>query len=99
MRAPSLLPGWTRGHLVAHLANSGEALANVLNGLPPYASQEARNADIEAGSGRSAAELIAAFNASTAALRALMAATFDEESAGRWEPSDGAIPAGQVPVR
>ncbi|WP_309649823.1 maleylpyruvate isomerase family mycothiol-dependent enzyme [Nocardioides sp.] len=49
---PSALPGWTRGHVVAHLALNGEALAAVLLGVaqgdvpPMYASQERRDADI-----------------------------------------------------
>lgn len=53
--APSGLPGWTRAHVVAHLALNAEALAQALHGLvgdhttpPMYASQEARDADIDA---------------------------------------------------
>ena len=51
--APSGLPGWTRGHVVAHLALNAEALAAALTGIvqgeevPMYASQESRDADIE----------------------------------------------------
>lgn len=54
LRAPSLLPGWSRGHVVAHLALNGEALDGVLTGLREgdspsmYPSQEARDGDIEA---------------------------------------------------
>ncbi|WP_274557067.1 maleylpyruvate isomerase family mycothiol-dependent enzyme [Streptomyces spiramyceticus] len=44
---PSLLPGWTRGHVLAHLARNADALVNVLSGLPMYASAEVRDADIE----------------------------------------------------
>jgi len=44
---PSRLPGWTRGHLLAHLARNADALANVLEGRPMYASGEARDAEIE----------------------------------------------------
>ena len=50
---PSLLPGWTRGHVVAHLTLNAEGLAGALDGLasgagtPVYASDEARDADIE----------------------------------------------------
>ena len=50
---PSLLPGWTRAHVVAHLALNGEALAGVLAGIvqgepvPMYESQARRDADIE----------------------------------------------------
>lgn len=51
--APSLLPGWTRAHVLAHLTLNAEALAGALGGIvegrpvPMYASQEARDADIE----------------------------------------------------
>jgi len=43
----SRLPGWTRGHVLAHLARNADALVNVLEGRPMYASAEARDADIE----------------------------------------------------
>jgi len=51
---PSILPGWTRAHVVAHLALNGEGFAGALEGLadgrvvPIYLSDEHRNADIEA---------------------------------------------------
>jgi maleylpyruvate isomerase len=63
VRAPSLLPGWSRGHVITHLARNADALANVLSGpsagetRPMYESNDTRDADIEAGAGRSAAEL------------------------------------------
>ncbi|WP_327666810.1 maleylpyruvate isomerase family mycothiol-dependent enzyme [Streptomyces sp. NBC_00485] len=44
---PSRLPGWTRGHVLAHLARNADALVNVLRGRPMYASGDARDADIE----------------------------------------------------
>ncbi|MFG2355727.1 maleylpyruvate isomerase family mycothiol-dependent enzyme [Streptomyces sp. NPDC048521] len=44
---PSRLPGWSRGHVVAHLARNADALVNVLQGRPMYASAEVRDADIE----------------------------------------------------
>ncbi|MFI9353357.1 maleylpyruvate isomerase family mycothiol-dependent enzyme [Streptomyces lydicus] len=50
---PSLLPGWTRGHVLAHLARNADALANLLTWArtdirtPMYASPAARDADIE----------------------------------------------------
>ncbi|MYX94261.1 maleylpyruvate isomerase family mycothiol-dependent enzyme [Streptomyces sp. SID486] len=43
---PSRLPGWSRGHVLAHLARNADALVNVLQGRPMYASAEARDADI-----------------------------------------------------
>ncbi|MEO3777914.1 maleylpyruvate isomerase family mycothiol-dependent enzyme [Micromonospora sp. B11E3] len=56
--APSLLPGWTRGHVLAHLARNADALVNLLTAartgeqVPMYASADARSADIEAGASR-----------------------------------------------
>ncbi|WP_055491680.1 maleylpyruvate isomerase family mycothiol-dependent enzyme [Streptomyces sp. TP-A0356] len=44
---PSRLPGWSRGHVLAHLARNADALVNVLQGRPMYVSAQARDADIE----------------------------------------------------
>jgi len=50
---PSLLPDWTRAHVVAHLALNAEGLGGAVLGIssgeprPMYASNEARDADIE----------------------------------------------------
>ncbi|MEV6328071.1 maleylpyruvate isomerase family mycothiol-dependent enzyme [Streptomyces sp. NPDC051909] len=49
---PSRLPGWTRGHVLAHLSRNADALVNVLQGLPMYKDAETRDADIEGGSAR-----------------------------------------------
>jgi maleylpyruvate isomerase len=52
---PSALSSWTRGHLLAHLAQNATALLNLLSWArtgvvtPMYASPQARAADIEAG--------------------------------------------------
>ncbi|MFI6337628.1 maleylpyruvate isomerase family mycothiol-dependent enzyme [Streptomyces sp. NPDC050535] len=43
---PTRLPGWSRGHLLAHIARNADALVNVLAGRPMYASGEARDAEI-----------------------------------------------------
>jgi len=62
-RAPSLLPGWSRGHVISHLSRNADALGNLLHWAqsgvetPMYVSNEQRDADIEAGAGRTAAEL------------------------------------------
>ncbi|MFE4670304.1 maleylpyruvate isomerase family mycothiol-dependent enzyme [Streptomyces sp. NPDC056716] len=42
----SRLPGWTRGHVLAHLARNADALVNVWEGRPMYVSGEARDTDI-----------------------------------------------------
>jgi maleylpyruvate isomerase len=65
VRAPSPLPGWTRGHVLTHLARNAEGGTRQLiwarTGAPSYEyeSLAARAAAIEQGSGRPAAELIA----------------------------------------
>ncbi|MEW2125254.1 maleylpyruvate isomerase family mycothiol-dependent enzyme [Streptomyces sp. NPDC058369] len=53
---PSRLPGWSRGHVVAHLSRNADALVNVLRGLPMYADSETRDRDIERDASRSRAE-------------------------------------------
>ncbi|MBL1084885.1 maleylpyruvate isomerase family mycothiol-dependent enzyme [Streptomyces actinomycinicus] len=49
---PSRLPGWSRGHVLAHLARNADALVNVLEGRPMYASAAQRDADIERDASR-----------------------------------------------
>ncbi|WP_329319355.1 maleylpyruvate isomerase family mycothiol-dependent enzyme [Streptomyces sp. NBC_01262] len=55
---PSQLPGWTRGHLLAHLARNADSYVNLLTWArtgeetPQYADQESRDKDIEDGAGR-----------------------------------------------
>ncbi len=63
MTSPSLLPGWTRGHVVTHIARNADAMVNLLTWArtgvetPAYVSQQVRSADIEAGAGRTADDL------------------------------------------
>lgn len=65
LAGPSLLPGWTRGHVVAHVARNANALVNLLRTAaggeptPMYPSVEARNADIEDGARRAPGVLLA----------------------------------------
>jgi maleylpyruvate isomerase len=60
--APSLLPGWTRGHVLTHLARNADALVNLLTWArtgvetPMYPSRQVRDQGIEAGARRPAAE-------------------------------------------
>ncbi|MFF0177209.1 MULTISPECIES: maleylpyruvate isomerase family mycothiol-dependent enzyme [Micromonospora] len=62
LAAASLLPGWSRGHVLAHLARNADGFVNLLTAartgepLPMYASLAARTADIEAGADRPPAE-------------------------------------------
>ncbi|MET9569838.1 maleylpyruvate isomerase family mycothiol-dependent enzyme [Streptomyces virginiae] len=52
----SHLPGWTRGHILAHLARNADALVNIFEGRPMYESGETRDADIARDAGRSLEE-------------------------------------------
>ncbi|MFI6940821.1 maleylpyruvate isomerase family mycothiol-dependent enzyme [Streptomyces sp. NPDC050418] len=55
LAGPSRLPGWTRGHVLAHVARNADALVNVFSGRPMYVSAEARDADIDRDAPRPAA--------------------------------------------
>jgi maleylpyruvate isomerase len=63
LRAPSLLPGWTRAHVLAHVARNADAMRNLLVGArsgqnrAAYASAEAREAGIETGARMNAKDL------------------------------------------
>jgi maleylpyruvate isomerase len=75
-RAASLLPGWSRGHVLTHLARNADSLRNLLiwarTGVetPQYPSPEAREQGVAAGAGKPAAELLADLGTSAAALAA-----------------------------
>jgi len=77
LRQPSLLPGWTRAHVLAHLARSADAMRTLLTGarsgqeLPAYASAGARDADIEHGAAQKAKELVTDVADSAMALRTI----------------------------
>lgn len=75
IRAPSLLPDWSRGHVLTHLARNADGLSATLAGalrgerVPRYPhGPQGRNADIETGAGRSATELLADVRSSADAL-------------------------------
>ncbi|MBT2386849.1 maleylpyruvate isomerase family mycothiol-dependent enzyme [Streptomyces sp. ISL-11] len=74
---PSRLPGWTRGHVLAHLARNADALVNVLEGRPMYASGEARDADITRDAPRPLAVQLADVRESAARFQATADAPAD----------------------
>lgn len=86
LTAPSLLPGWTRAHVVAHLVGNSDAFLNLLHwartGIetPMYASEEARQADLDRRVALSPDDLMAEL---TTAMRRLDAA-FSDLPAGAW---------------
>jgi maleylpyruvate isomerase len=99
VRAPSLLPGWTRAHVLAHLVGGAGALRNLLDSartgvaLAAYASQRARDDAIEAGSRRDAATLLGEVAAAAGQFRAVATAM----PASAWE-RDVQAPAGAIPA-
>jgi maleylpyruvate isomerase len=81
VRQPSRCPGWTRGHVLTHIARNADGLRDVLraatNGTEGamYASQARRDGDIEDGAGRSASELESDVETSDDELLAALAET------------------------
>lgn len=77
VRGPSRLPGWTRGHVLAHIAGVGNAVArqieNASGGREPVdfydGGQAGRDAAIEAAAGDPAAVHLARVDATLARLR------------------------------
>ncbi|RLK59335.1 maleylpyruvate isomerase [Actinokineospora cianjurensis] len=103
-REPSLLPGWSRAHVVSHLARNADALVNLLTWArtgvehPAYTSRADRDADIEDGSTRVAQvireDLYAACDRFHTAIARL--------GEGDWaaivvHPSGRTLPAAEVP--
>ncbi|MDN5790318.1 MAG: maleylpyruvate isomerase family mycothiol-dependent enzyme [Micrococcales bacterium] len=87
LAAPSLCRGWSRGHVLAHLARNADALARVYavgsTGVPDtmYDSDEARDADIDAGASSSCAAQVADLRESAARFAA-QARRFDAAQGG-----------------
>jgi maleylpyruvate isomerase len=77
LAGPSRLPGWSRGHVLAHLSRNADALVNVLQGRPMYANSETREYDIERGAPRPLAEQLADLRESGAAFLAAAAEPAD----------------------
>lgn len=101
---PSALPGWTRAHLVAHLAANAEALRHLahwaLTGeeTPMYSSPERRNADIEAGATRPPAALRSWFHEEAGALAADLARLTEAQWEARVRTAQGRdVPAAEIP--
>ncbi|MFC9994685.1 maleylpyruvate isomerase family mycothiol-dependent enzyme [Nocardia sp. NPDC127526] len=97
---PSLLPGWTRGHVLAHLSRNADSLVNLLlwarTGIetPQYASAFLREADIEAGAPRPLREQLEDLTASSERWLAL-ARVMPEE---RWETTVRNRQGGEIPA-
>jgi len=72
IRVASLCEGWTRAHVLSHIARNADALGNLVSwavtGTPRamYDSPESRDADIIAGASRGAQEILADLKESAA---------------------------------
>jgi maleylpyruvate isomerase len=101
---PSVLPGWTRGHVITHIARHGDASVRLLTGALHDAPAEqypggapARNADIEAGADRPAAALAADVAATNALVNTALDAMTDVAWSRTVQFRHGPSPATRVP--
>ncbi|MEV8371202.1 maleylpyruvate isomerase family mycothiol-dependent enzyme [Kribbella sp. NPDC056861] len=84
---PSLLPGWSLGHVLSHVARNADALVNLcdwaLTGVrkPMYVSMEAREADIAEGAARPVDEQVR----DIAAAEARLLERFEDLPATAWD--------------
>jgi maleylpyruvate isomerase len=100
----SLLDGWSRAHVVGHLARNADALLNLLawarTGVesPMYPSPEARESGIRDSAARPAAELRLELATSVARLDAAIAAMTEPQWQGGVRTAQGrAVTGAEVP--
>ncbi|MFF7409336.1 maleylpyruvate isomerase family mycothiol-dependent enzyme [Streptomyces lydicus] len=107
IRGATLVPPWTRGHVITHVARAGDSLCRLLTWArtgvetPQYTGMDARAAEIEAGARRPVDELVADVLASAArfddALGSLPDAAWDHEV--RLRTGEARTPAGLIAAR
>lgn len=96
--APSLCEGWTRGHVLAHVARNADALARVcdvaLTGVPGtmYDDVASRDADIERDADRPLAEHVADLRQSAERLAERLAQLRPEHLDVKVERTPGGFP-------
>jgi maleylpyruvate isomerase len=105
VRRPSLLPGWTIGHVLTHVARNADSHVRMLEGaargevVQQYAPDQ-REREIDEGAGRPAVELVEDVRAAHAALEAAWAALADDVWAtGLTRVRAGEVPVAQQPLR
>ncbi|MGD9986250.1 maleylpyruvate isomerase family mycothiol-dependent enzyme [Pseudonocardia sp.] len=101
---PCALAGWTRAHLVGHVARNAEALTRLATWArtgvetPMYSGPDQRDADIEEAAGHPPARLRADLAATTATLDDALAALGDADWTAQVRSAQGRdIPATDVP--
>ena len=96
-RQDSLLPNWSRGHVLTHLARNADSHVNLLQSAvrgevgKQYPSVEKRNADIESGSSRNASELVVDLRVSIYGLEAAWASANEKVWSGQGRNLGGNI--------
>lgn len=99
--APSLLPGWSRAHVLTHLARNADAVARLAQwaatGIETrmYPSREVRDQQIHEGAARPPASIRADVRSSAAKLDA----TFAAMRGGDWEAELVGATGGPLPAR
>ncbi|WP_225640875.1 maleylpyruvate isomerase family mycothiol-dependent enzyme [Streptomyces werraensis] len=101
---PTRLPGWSRAHLLAHLARNAEALTNLTlwarTGveIPMYKDAGQRDRDIQQSAGQAPPLLLADFSETAAVLEASVSAMDATAWAAEVRTARGrAIPASEIP--
>jgi maleylpyruvate isomerase len=96
-RQDSLLPNWSRGHVLTHLSRNADSHVNLLQAAvrgevgEQYASAEQRNGDIERGSTRSAEELVMDLRLSIYGLEAAWASANEKVWSGQGRTLKGNV--------
>jgi maleylpyruvate isomerase len=106
-RAASLLPGWSVGHVLTHLARNADSHVRMFEGASRgevweqyVGGLDGRTEEIDAGAGRSADELVADVRATDAALEAMWAAADPTTWAGEGIGAiAGAVAVADLPFR
>jgi len=104
VRRPSVLPGWTVGHVATHIARNAEGHMRMLEaarrgevGAMYPGGQEQRTNDIQAGSGRTAQELAADVSATAGAIEAVWAGMPGGAWSGRGDMVGGEVVMRDLP--
>jgi maleylpyruvate isomerase len=96
LAADSLVPPWTRGHVLTHVARATDSLARLVDSArtgvptPQYPSTESRAADIEAGASRPLDEQLADFRAASQRFHVAVEALPDAAWSVLVQPRSGA---------
>ncbi|HMJ78340.1 MAG TPA: maleylpyruvate isomerase N-terminal domain-containing protein [Iamia sp.] len=104
-REPSLLPGWTVGHVLTHIARNADGVRGMIEAatrgdvVPMYPSVEARQEGIETGADRPAADLVADVRATAEGLDASWPAGGAPAWQGNGVTLAGLLPVAEMPFR